>query len=119
MSLPEREKNSALSIHEVRDAPASAVLLYRKHDLHSARFRNAAGEIHALSVVGDGDRRRQGAAGNRHGIGSSRASRAGGKAVHDSRGAVPIEIGAAGGQPEPTLVPAVLTGAPTFAGADQ
>src|SRR5467141_1842971 len=41
-SLPGKKRNSTLSVHEVRDAPASAVLLYRIHDLHSARLRNAA-----------------------------------------------------------------------------
>src|SRR5438034_2436701 len=96
MSSPGKEENSALSVHEVRDAPDSAVLFYRKHDFQPARLRNAAGEIHALSVVGDGDPGRQAAAGNRHRIGGSRARGAPGKAVHDSRGTVPVEIGAAG-----------------------
>src|SRR5256885_15122569 len=92
MSSPGKEEDSALSVHEVRDTPASTVLQYRKHDLHPARLGNAAGEIHALSVVGDGNRGRQAAAGNRHRIGGFRARGAAGEAVHYSARTVPVEI---------------------------
>src|SRR6267142_3807942 len=91
------------SIHGGRGAPAPVCLFDRIHDLDPARRRIAAPEIHALSVVGDGDLGREAAPGNRDDIGSRRASRAVVDAVHDSPGAVPIEVGAAGSEPELVL----------------